>query len=89
MGKTRFSSIHTHGLVRVAAATPIATAGDPAANAEAALALAQQAHDEHVDLLVYPELNLSSYAVDDLHLQDGFRHAVEAALAAWSRAARS
>ncbi len=81
VGKTRFSSIHTHGLVRVAAATPIATVGDPAANAEAALALARAAHDAHVDLLVYPELNLSSYAVDDLHLQDGFRHAVEAALA--------
>jgi len=79
--KTRFSSIHTHGLVRVAAATPIASVGDPAANAAAALALAGQAHDQNVDLLVYPELNLSSYAVDDLHLQDGFRRAVEAALA--------
>ena len=77
-----FSSIHAHGLVRVAAATPIATAGNPAANAEAALALARQAHDAHVDLVVYPELNLSSYAVDDLHLQDGFRLAVEQAVAA-------
>ncbi|HLZ79224.1 MAG TPA: NAD(+) synthase [Sphingomonas sp.] len=76
-----FSSIHAHGLVRVAAATPIATAGDPAANAEAALVLARQAHDAHVDLVVYPELNLSSYAVDDLHLQDGFRLAVEQAVA--------
>ena len=76
-----FSSIHAHGLVRVAAATPIATTGDPAANAEAALALARQAHDAHVDIVVYPELNLSSYAVDDLHLQDGFRLAVEHAVA--------
>ena len=75
-----FSSIHTHGFVRVAAATPAATAGDPAANAEAALHLARAAHEDHVDLVVFPELNLSSYAVDDLHLQDGFRHAVERAL---------
>jgi len=82
VGKTRFSSIHAHGLVRVAAATPIATAGDPAVNAHAALALAKQAHDAHVDLVVFPELNLSSYAVDDLHLQDGFRRAVETALVA-------
>ena len=78
----RFHSIHAHGLVRVAAATPIATAGDPAANAEAALALAREADGSHVDLLVYPELNLSSYAVDDLHLQDGFRAATEQAIAA-------
>ncbi|WP_298686597.1 NAD(+) synthase [uncultured Sphingomonas sp.] len=76
-----FRAIHAHGLVRVAAATPIATVGDPAANAQATLALAQAAHDAHVDLVVYPELNLSSYAVDDLHLQDGFRDAVDAALA--------
>ncbi len=76
-----FPSIHAHGMVRVAAATPIATVGDPAANAEAALALARAAHDAHADLVVYPELNLSSYAVDDLHLQDGFRLAVEQALA--------
>ena len=76
-----FRAIHAHGLVRVAAATPIATVGDPAANAQATLALAQAAHDAHVDLVVYPELNLSSYAVDDLHLQDGFRDAIAAALA--------
>jgi NAD+ synthase (glutamine-hydrolysing) len=76
-----FSSIHTHGFVRVGAATPVATAGDPAANAEAALHIARQAHEQHVDLVVFPELNLSSYAVDDLHLQDGFRQAVEKAVA--------
>ncbi|WBO23441.1 NAD(+) synthase [Sphingomonas abietis] len=78
---THFHSIHTHGLVRVAAATPIATAGDPAANAQAALALAREADAAQVDLVVYPELNLSSYAVDDLHLQDGFRAATEQAIA--------
>jgi NAD+ synthase (glutamine-hydrolysing) len=77
-----FRSIHAHGFVRVAAATPIATAGDPAANAEATLALAREADERHVDLVVYPELNLSSYAVDDLHLQDGFIAATEAAIAA-------
>jgi NAD+ synthase (glutamine-hydrolysing) len=75
-----FHSIHAHGFVRVAAATPIASAGDPAANAEAALALAKEADAAGVDLVVYPELNISSYAVDDLHLQDGFIRATEAAI---------
>ena len=77
---TRFASIHSHGFVRVAAATPVATAGDPAANADAIVALAHAAAAEHVDLLVFPELALSSYAIDDLHHQDGMRDAVETAL---------
>ena len=76
-----FRSIHTHGFVRAGAATPIATAGDPSVNAGEIIALAKRAAEQGADLLVFPELALSSYAIDDLHLQDGFRKAVEAALA--------
>ncbi|MDB5686864.1 MAG: hypothetical protein JWR77_1453, partial [Rhizorhabdus sp.] len=72
-----FRSIHAHGFVRVAAGTPAASAGDVGANADALLALAAQAHDEAVDLLVLPELALSSYAIDDLHLQDALLDRVE------------
>jgi NAD+ synthase (glutamine-hydrolysing) len=81
MTQHRFFSIHRHGLIRVGACTPLATVGDPAANAEATIALAQQGHGEAADLLVFPELNLSSYAIDDLHLQDALCDATEAALA--------
>ncbi len=76
-----FHSIHTHGLLRVGACTPPATVGDPAANGRAAIALAQAGHATGADLLVFPELNLSSYAIDDLHLQDALCDATEAALA--------
>ena len=76
-----FGAIHRHGFVRVAAATPVASSGDVAFNVEEALSLARQAHERGVDLVVYPELNLSSYAVDDLHLQDAFLDAVEAGIA--------
>jgi len=75
--KIPFGAIHRHGFVRVAAATPVASAGDVAFNVEQALALARRADEQAVDLVVYPELNLSSYAVDDLHLQDAFLDAVE------------
>jgi len=71
----------THGFVRVAAATPGVAVSDPTGNADFAIALAERAHAEHVDLVVFPELNLSSYAIDDLHLQDGMLRAVDAALA--------
>ena len=80
--KTRFGSLHHHGMLRVAAATPVATVGDPATNADRTIAIARTAHDRNVDLVVFPELNLSSYAIDDLHLQTAQRHATLAALAA-------
>ena len=75
-----FGAIHRHGFVRVASATPLASSGDVDFNVEQALLLARQAHERGVDLVVYPELNLSSYAVDDLHLQDAFLDAVELGL---------
>lgn len=77
-----FHSIHTHGLIRVGAATPRASVGDAMANAAATIALAEDGHQEAADLLVFPELNLTSYAIDDLHLQSAQHRATEAALAA-------
>ena len=70
----------THGFVRVAAATPGVAVGDPECNAGFHLDLARRAHDEGVDLIVFPELGLSSYAIDDLHLQHGMLGAVDRAL---------
>jgi NAD+ synthase (glutamine-hydrolysing) len=79
--KPQFAAIHRHGFVRVAAASPRASAGDVAFNVEETLELARQADARGVDLAVFPELNISSYAVDDLHLQDAFLDAVEAGIA--------
>ncbi|MBD8640653.1 NAD(+) synthase [Sphingomonas sp. CFBP 13733] len=75
-----FYAIHTHGLIRVAAATPRASVGDTAANAAATIALATRADAQHVDLVVFPELNLTSYALDDLHLQTAQQRATLAAI---------
>ena len=80
MKPAAFASIHSHGMIRVAAATPLATVGDVAANTDAAIALAQQADAAAVDLVVFPELNLSSYAIDDLHLQAAQQRASAAAV---------
>jgi NAD+ synthase (glutamine-hydrolysing) len=76
-----FGAIHRHGFVRVAAASPRASAGDVDFNVAETLELARQADARGVDLAVFPELNLSSYAVDDLFLQDAFLDAVEAGIA--------
>lgn len=84
----RFFSIHAQGLVRVGAATPVVSPGDPAANAEATLALARRAHDEGCAVAVFPELGLSGYAIDDLHLQAALLEAVEAGAARLIEASR-
>ena len=79
--KPPFEAIHRHGFVRVAAATPIASTGDVAFNVRETVSLAKQGHERGCDLIVFPELNISSYAVDDLHLQEAFLDAVEQGIA--------
>jgi len=76
-----FYAMHEHGFVRVATSTPQVRTADVAFNRDAVLAEARRAHEAHVDLLVFPELCLSSYAIDDLHLQGAMIEAVEAAVA--------
>jgi len=76
-----FAAIHRHGYVRTAAATPLASSGDVAFNVEQTIALARDADARGIDLIVFPELNVSSYAVDDLHLQEAFLDRVELGVA--------
>ncbi|WP_097093555.1 NAD(+) synthase [Novosphingobium sp. Chol11] len=78
MGAERFEAIETHGLVRLAAATPEASVADVGANAAAILRLAREAAGNGADIILFPELSLSSYAIDDLHLQDALLDRVEA-----------
>ena len=72
-----FYSTRTHGFVRVAAATPVVHIADPKANAEEHEALIRQAGEQGVDLMVFPELSLSAYAIDDLLMQAALLEEVE------------
>ncbi|MFL6845008.1 MAG: NAD(+) synthase [Allosphingosinicella sp.] len=85
MKKLPFEAIHRHGFVRVAAASPTGSSGDVGFNVDQAIALAKEADEKGCDLVVYPELNISSYAVDDLFLQEAFLDAVEAGIARFCR----
>jgi NAD+ synthase (glutamine-hydrolysing) len=76
-----FYDCHQHGFVRVATATPASRTADVAHNTAGVLAEARKAHEAHVDLVVFPELTLSSYAIDDLLLQHALLERVEQALA--------
>src|SRR5207247_11091208 len=71
-----FFSPYRHQFVRIAACVPQAAIAEPATNADQALALVQAGDKEGVALMVFPELCLSAYAIDDLLFQDAVLDAV-------------
>jgi NAD+ synthase (glutamine-hydrolysing) len=75
-----FFDMHSHGFVRVATSTPPVRTADVSFNRDGVIEQAKRAHAAHVDLLVYPELCVSSYAIDDLLLQSALLDAVESAV---------
>lgn len=61
-----FYSIYQQGFVRVAACTPKCEVGDPSYNLAETLAVARDGARQGVALMVFPELGISAYAIDDL-----------------------
>jgi len=76
-----FGSLYTHGFARVAAAVPRVRLAEPHANAERILALAATASDARAALVVFPELGLSGYSIEDLLHQQALADAVLEGLA--------
>ncbi|MGE3285628.1 MAG: NAD(+) synthase [Pseudonocardia sp.] len=75
-----FCSPYRHGFLRVAAATLVTSIARPAENAAAVLATARGCAAEGVGLVVFPELTLSGYSIEDILLQDVLLDEVERAL---------
>jgi NAD+ synthase (glutamine-hydrolysing) len=71
-----FHSLYSHGFVRIAAAVPNVRIADPAFNAQRTVELARAASDQHAAVVVFPELGLSGYAIDDLLHQQSLTDAV-------------
>ena len=67
-----FYSVYDQGFARVAACTSRTHIGDPRANAAEVIGHARRvtAATPGIALMVFPELCLSGYAIDDLFLQD-------------------
>ncbi len=72
-----FFSLYSHGFARLGAAVPHVRVAEPAFNAQRTLELARRASEDDVAVLVFPELGLSAYSVDDLHHQQALLDAVE------------
>ena len=75
-----FCSPYRHGFLRAAASTLRTSIADARANAESVLRVARECQDEGVALVVFPELTLTGYSIEDVLLQDTLLDSVEAAL---------
>ncbi len=84
-----FYCLHTHGFVRAAVATPRLRVADPAFNVAHTIEMAREADKRGASLVLFPELGISAYAIDDLLQQEALLAAVDAALADLVEASRA
>ena len=77
---TAFQSLYAQGFLRIAAGAPPTRVADPAFNVASIIAMCRDADARRAALLVFPELSVSSYAIDDLLHQDALLNGVELAI---------
>jgi NAD+ synthase (glutamine-hydrolysing) len=73
-----FFTPYNHQFVRIAACVPPVAVAEPDKNGDQMLALVRAGDRAGVALMVFPELGLSAYAIDDLLFQDAVLDAVVA-----------
>jgi NAD+ synthase (glutamine-hydrolysing) len=78
---TAFFSPYQHQFLRLGTCVPRVAVADPVKNADQVAALIESGHKDGVGLLLFPELCLSAYAIEDLLLQDVLLGAVEVQIA--------
>ncbi|MFT4091546.1 MAG: NAD(+) synthase [Asticcacaulis sp.] len=77
-----FLSPASHGFVRVTCATPKVRLSDPLANLQQHLTLSLEADQAGADVVLFPELSLTGYTLDDLFSQQPLLEAAAKALSA-------
>ncbi|MCX5512629.1 NAD(+) synthase [Kaistia algarum] len=83
-----FSSLYSHDFLRIAACVPRATVADPDFAVAETLRIAAAGDASRTAVMLFPELGISSYSIDDLVLQDALLEAVEAGLARLAEASK-
>lgn len=83
-----FSSLYSHDFIRLAACVPTARVADPDFAVARSLRLADEGHAARAAVMLFPELGLSSYAIDDLLFQEALLDKVEAAIERIAEASR-
>lgn len=77
---SKFYSLYTHDFVRICSCVPRTRVAGVFDNVAEALRLAEQADALKAAIVIFPELGLSAYAIDDLLFQDALLDAVERAI---------
>src|SRR5215469_9786084 len=72
-----FFSPYSHEFIRLAACVPHVAVADPQRNADDILELLASGDKARIALMIFPELGLSAYAIDDLLFQDAVLDEVE------------
>jgi NAD+ synthase (glutamine-hydrolysing) len=72
-----FWSPYGHEFVRLASCVPGVDVGDAAFNVAQTLDLARRGDERKIALMIFPELGISAYAIDDLLFQDALLDRVE------------
>src|SRR5215471_21603888 len=72
-----FFSPYSHEFIRVAACVPHVAVANPRQNADNVLELLASGDKARTALMIFPELGISAYAIDDLLLQDAVLDEVE------------
>ncbi|MBU1108838.1 MAG: NAD(+) synthase [Candidatus Riflebacteria bacterium] len=75
-----FFNPFVHGFFRCAAATPLVGLARPMHNASCQIIMLKQCHEKHVGVVVFPELSLSGYSLQDLFHQQSLLDECESAL---------
>lgn len=78
--KNSFFNPYSQGFFRCAAATPLVALANPSHNASSQIVIAQQCHKKSVGVVVFPELSLSGYSIQDLLQQQCLLEECEKAL---------
>ncbi len=83
-----FSSLYSHSFVRIATCVPRMKAAGVADNLAETIRLAKKGNAAKAAVMLFPELGISAYAIDDLLFQDALLDAVKSALAKLVEASR-
>jgi len=84
-----FFDLYAQGFARVAVAIPRVALADPAANAAEIARLHSRATADGAAIVLFPELSLSGYSLEDLHQQEALLRAVLEALGKLLEASRA
>ena len=85
---SKFHSLYSHDFVRIASCVPRTQVANVPANLSETIQLARQGDALKAALMIFPELGLSAYAIDDLLFQDALLDGVERAIGQLVEASR-